>query len=175
MFRQSLGIFDEMPQPGEPLLVLKNAYEVGLVNGESFAFDGWCKEPLQYERIHDKWKPLDENARFGGTMIGGVTSATLAIEELHGRLNVGPVAIEIAASRWARGENFYAGDKIASHVHANFGYTYTAHKAQGSQWPGVLIVMEPSVRLDEEEGRRWAYTATTRGIHMAGVCLERLF
>jgi exodeoxyribonuclease-5 len=173
MFRASLGIYDEMPVVGEPLIVLKNAYEVGLVNGESFAFEGWTHPPGQYERVHDKWKNKDENARFGGTTANGI-SATVAVEELHGRMESSPIAISIAASRWARGENFYAGDKVASHLHANFGYVYTAHKSQGSQWPGVLVVVEPSVRLDEEDGRRWAYTAVTRAQQMAGVFLGKL-
>lgn len=175
MFRASLGIYDEMPQPGEPLLVLKNAYEVGLVNGESIAFGGWSHEPMQYTRVFDRYKNKEENTRFGGAFVGDGITATLSIEELHGRLESSPVPIEIAASRWARTENVLAGDRIASHVHAHFGYVYTAHKAQGSQWPGVLVVMENSVRLDEEEGRRWGYTAVTRAQHAAGVCLEKLF
>lgn len=173
MFRASLGIYDEMPVIGEPILVLKNAYEIGLVNGESFAFEGWTKPPGQYERVHDRWKNLDENARFGGTTANGV-SATVAVEELHGRMAATPLAISIAASRWARGENFYAGDKVASHLHATFGYVYTAHKSQGSQWPGVLVVVEPSVRLDEEDGRRWAYTAVTRAQQTAGIFLGKI-
>jgi len=175
MFRQSLGIYDEMPQPGEPLLVLKNAYEVGLVNGESITFSGWTHEPAQYTRVFDRWKNVEENTRFGGSIVVDDATATLSIEELHGRLNAGPVSIEIAASRWARTENVLSNDRVATHVHANFGYVYTAHKAQGSQWPGVLVVIEPSVRLDEEEGRRWSYTAITRAQQTAGVCLEKLF
>lgn len=173
MFRASLGIYDEMPVEGEPLVVLKNAYEVGLVNGESFNFEGWQRPPGQYEHIHDKWKQKDENARFGGSTVDGIP-ITLAVEELHGRLESGPIAVEISASRWARGENFYAGDKVASHIHANFGYVYTAHKSQGSEWPGVLVVVEPSVRLNEEDGRRWAYTSITRATQVAGVFIGRI-
>ncbi len=175
MFRQSLGIYDEMPQAGEPLLVLKNAYEVGLVNGESITFDGWAHEPMQYTRVFDRYKNKEENTRFGGAFVGDGITATLSIEELHGRLESGPTPIEIAASRWARTENVLSNDRVASHVHANFGYVYTAHKSQGSQWPGVLVVIEPSIRLDEEDGRRWAYTAITRAQQTAGVCLEKLF
>lgn len=175
MFRSSLGIYDEMPQPGEPLLVLKNAYEIGMVNGESFTFDGWSQEPMQYTRVYDRYKNIEENTRFGGTRLGENSIATVSIEELHGRLTASPVPIAIAANRWARTENVLSNDRVASHVHANFGYVYTAHKAQGSQWPGVLVVIEQSVRLDEEEGRRWSYTAITRAQHKAAVCLEKLF
>lgn len=175
MFRWSLGIHDEMPQPGEPLLVLKNAYEVGLVNGEAITFGGWSHEPMQYTRVYDRYKNVEENTRFGGASVGDGITATISVEELHGRLTAGAVPVEIAASRWARTENVLSNDRVATHVHANFGYVYTAHKAQGSQWPGVLVVIENSVRLDEEEGRRWAYTAITRAQQKAAVCLEKLF
>lgn len=173
MFRTSLGIYDEMPQPGEPLLVRKNAYEVGLMNGEAFNFTGWHQEPVQHERIYDRYKQIEESARFGSTRVND-TIATIAVEELNGRLAAGPTAIEISAGRWARSENLYAGDRIASHLHVQYGYAYTAHAAQGAEWPWVLVVIEPSVRLDTEEGRRWAYTATSRSRQMTGVFLGKI-
>jgi hypothetical protein len=173
MFRTSLGIYDEMPQPGEPLLVRKNAYEVGLMNGEAFNFAGWDREPLQHERIYDRWKQVEESARFGSTRVND-TIATIAVEELNGRLAAGPTAIEISAGRWARSENLYAGDRIASHLHVQYGYTYTCHAAQGAEWPWVLVVVEPTVRLDEEEGRRWAYTAVSRSRQMTGIFLGKI-
>ena len=99
---------------------------------------------------------------------------TLAVEELHGRLNAGPKAIEISASRWARAQSLYGGDNLAPHVHAQFGYTLTAHSSQGSEYPYVLVVIEPSVRADEEEGRRWIYTAATRSKVMTAVYVGRI-
>ena len=47
-------------------------------------------------------------------------------------------------------------------LHANWGYVYTTHKSQGSQWPSAMVVIEPSVRVRTTEGRRWLYTALTR-------------
>jgi hypothetical protein len=46
--------------------------------------------------------------------------------------------------------------------------------SQGSQWPYVFVVIEPSVRFDEEEGRRWAYTALTRASQLASVYIGRV-
>jgi hypothetical protein len=46
--------------------------------------------------------------------------------------------------------------------------------SQGSQWPYVVVVIEPSVRLNEEEGRRWAYTSLTRAQIMAAVYIGRI-
>jgi exodeoxyribonuclease-5 len=175
--RGMLGIYDELPQVGEPLMVLKNSYEAGVVNGETIVFKGWLEPPDVYERIYDRYKQLEEIARFGGTNVGTDDKklpATIAVEELYGRLQAGPRAISIAASKWARLQNLYLADTVAPHVHANFGYAYTAHKAQGSEWPYVLVVLEPSVRLNEEDGRRWSYTAVTRASKQAAIYVGKL-
>lgn len=177
--RQMLGIFDEMPQgpregfAGEPLLVRKNTYEAGVVNGEIITFPGWTVPPSQSEMVRDRFKHVEESARFGGITLGK-TNATLAVEELHGRLESSPKWIAIAGQKWASIENFYAGDKLAAHISAQFGYALTCHASQGSQWPFVFIVGEPSVRFDEEEGRRWYYTAATRASEHVGVYFGNL-
>jgi DNA helicase IV len=31
------------------------------------------------------------------------------------------------------------------------------------EWPSVLVILEPSIRTNTEQGRRFAYTALTRG------------
>ncbi len=167
--RRMLGIWDEMPIAGEPLMVLKNAYEIGVVNGETITFPGWENAPENHDRVFDRWTNVEETARFGSIVIprdgieGKVLRATIAVEELHGRLTAGQKAISTAAAKWARLNGVYSGDNLSPHCHANFGYAYTAHKFQGSQAPYVLVCIEPSIRLDEEEGRRWAYTSLTRG------------
>lgn len=48
------------------------------------------------------------------------------------------------------------------YLHSNFGYVFTCHKAQGSEWGTVLIGLEPTVRLKNLDSRRWLYTAITR-------------
>jgi exodeoxyribonuclease-5 len=166
--RSTLGIYDEMPQPNEPLVVLKNNYVVGLYNGEAFSFGGWMMEPIERSIIYDRWHHVEEDVRFGATVVGNVV-ATLAVEEIHGQLKSGFSPIAVAASRWARPRALYVGDTVAPHIHANFGYAYTCHKVQGSQYPYVIVILEPSVRLDEEDGRRWLYTAITRATQMAAV------
>ncbi len=42
----------------------------------------------------------------------------------------------------------------------DYGYALTCHKAQGSQWPSVLILDESHCFRDD--ARRWLYTAITR-------------
>lgn len=161
--RSCLGYeWQESPQPGEPLLVLKNNYSVGLFNGETVNFGEWLRAPNDVEVIHDRYKKIEEYVRFGCARVGEKSVATLALEEIHGRLSSGPSTISRAAKKWALAEGLLFGDQTASQLHTNFGYAFTAHKSQGSQWPYALVVLEPSIRLDNEDGRRWMYTALTR-------------
>lgn len=44
----------------------------------------------------------------------------------------------------------------------DFGYALTVHKAQGSQAPKVLVFEERFAKMDDQEWRRWLYTAITR-------------
>jgi exodeoxyribonuclease-5 len=46
----------------------------------------------------------------------------------------------------------------------DFGYALTVHKAQGSQAERVLVFEERFPRSDDEEWRRWLYTAVTRAV-----------
>lgn len=174
--RQLLGIQDEMPQVGEPLLVLKNDPVLGLVNGETIAFPGWARVPEQFERVQDRYKPgVEEAVRFGAVALNGKTKAVVAVEELHGKVQSSMRAISASALRWARRESLFNGSELAPHLAANFGYALTAHKSQGSQWPYVFVIIEPSIRLNEDEGRRWTYTAITRSQLVCGVYFGNVF
>lgn len=53
------------------------------------------------------------------------------------------------------------GDRVLvwSSLVVDYGYAITAHKAQGSEWPKVVVVEECSSSWDV---RRWSYTAATR-------------
>lgn len=50
--------------------------------------------------------------------------------------------------------------ELKNSVHLNYGYAVTCHKAQGSQWPNVLIQNEAWCFRDDKW--KWAYTAVTR-------------
>lgn len=167
--RYSLGKDPNLPEPGEPLMVLKNVYDIGVYNGETVTFEGWGRAPdEQSETVKDRYKRITEFSRLGSTTLSGAV-ATLSVEQLHGRLASNLGAIAATATKWARRRGILLGDSPAPHLHANFGYCYTAHKSQGSQWPYVLVLLEPSVRLDDVEGRRWAYTAITRAEKSAAI------
>ena len=63
------------------------------------------------------------------------------------------------------GKETYLVNKSTTYSDApyEFAYAYaiTTHKAQGSEWDKVLVV-EERFPFDEEEHRRWLYTAITR-------------
>jgi superfamily I DNA/RNA helicase len=44
----------------------------------------------------------------------------------------------------------------------DFGYALTVHKAQGSQAKRVILFEERFAKMDDDEWRRWLYTAVTR-------------
>lgn len=44
----------------------------------------------------------------------------------------------------------------------DFGYALTVHKAQGSQAKKVILLEERFKQMDDEQWRRWLYTAVTR-------------
>lgn len=50
-------------------------------------------------------------------------------------------------------------------IDVDYGYACTAHKAQGSQWSDVAVLLEPALMKADggvEFRRRWLYTAATR-------------
>jgi ATP-dependent exoDNAse (exonuclease V) alpha subunit len=47
-------------------------------------------------------------------------------------------------------------------VKATWGYAITCHKAQGSEWPRVIVIDDGWQRWVPEDRARWLYTAITR-------------
>lgn len=46
----------------------------------------------------------------------------------------------------------------------DYGYAITAHKAQGSQYEEVAVVLERPFKVSEEDWTRWQYTSCTRAV-----------
>ncbi len=141
-------------QVGEPLLVLKNNYKLDIFNGETFTFGG-RGDNLGRRMVYDDFTKAEEPVHFFITNIG-LNEVVLGDEVIAGqREKFRPASMEAATSYWAR-------TRGAVYLHCNYGYTLTAHKAQGHQADKVLIALQPSVRHWTEDGRRWLYTAITR-------------
>jgi len=144
----------------EPLLVLKNNYSTvpNMYNGEVVPFMGWDHEPKDKVKVSNMFKQLSGEMSIGVAEIGSYgATAALALEMVKGSAEaevLGEEAFAPAVKRlYGKGMPFLS---------ANFGYTLTAHKAQGSEWGEVIVVVEPTVRPNDYFGRRWLYTAVTR-------------
>ncbi len=177
--RQMLGGIDAAergPQPGEPLLCLRNNYDLDVYNGEQLTFGGWEMQPDRAREVYDRYSGDERPIHYGVALVGG-KRCVLAREELTGDVGkLGGLAIHIGAGKWAQehGLRSETEDGWLAYLSANYGYTYTAHKSQGSEWPYALVMIEPSVRLNTVEGRRWTYTALTRAKQQAAVYLGRV-
>lgn len=156
-------------EPGEPLLVLRNNYNLGVFNGETHVFNTWVEPPMGRHSIYDRWTHTREESRLG---VASITTpdqvnftAVLVIEELFGRLTVGMRAIENTAD---------VVHGVWPMVHANLGYTMTAHKSQGSEWDEVLVAWEPTLRFwgqFRNDALRWSYTSVTRAKEKCSISL----
>lgn len=152
----------------EPILVLKNNYKLNVFNGETHRFSSWFERPMGKHHVYDRWKKLREETTLGvGTFRtddGQEFTGVVLFEELFGRLKVGFSAMDNTA------DIVHPGLPV---VHANFGYTMTAHKAQGSEWNEVLVAWEPSLRFwgdFRDSSLRWLYTAVTRARERCSIC-----
>ncbi len=155
--RKTLGIEPGVLQDNEPLLILKNNYELNRFNGEVATFQGWKQgyEPGVEYGLYDAYAKKEAKSKIGIAHIDGVESA-LAIGVLDGTID------DKFNSGSIEGEVKRKFGKDTKYLHANFGYALTAHKSQGSEWDDVMVIMEPSIQPDTTMGRRHLYTAVTR-------------
>lgn len=168
--RARLGHQRQDLAPGEPLLVMFNNYQIDRFNGETLAFDAWDRVPDAPGAVRDRAKNVAAMVGFGVARAEG-HQVTLSQEEVFAqvaglpRKTLARAAKAHACAKWG-----YYHDTAPPHLNAELGYCLTAHKAQGSEWDDVVVVMEPSVRPYTLEGRRWLYTALTRAKKTATVC-----
>lgn len=162
--RRAVWRAEDAIEVGEPLLVLFNNYGLDRMNGEIVEFQGWEHAPGDPVVVRDRYKNLAVEMSFGVARVEGDGQALLSPHEVFGRTDGMP---ERTIARNARDHAMYkwAYDKrlCPHHLNANFGYCLTAHKAQGSEWDNVVVVIEPSLNNPfSVTGRRWIYTAVTR-------------
>jgi exodeoxyribonuclease V len=176
--RTRLGITGPL-QAKEPLLILKNLYDVGVYNGEVVEFAGFKDQGATVD-VENTFPPHQSaKAAFGVTKMNGV-KAVLSPEGVDGQLHgFSRKSLSEAARKslgfkmppppQIRGRNGRMLRGFTPIIEANFGYTLTVHKSQGSEWKNVLVVIENGVPLGNEEGRRWLYTAITRARNEAAL------
>jgi ATP-dependent exoDNAse (exonuclease V) alpha subunit len=187
--RQALGITHEKVQPGEPLMVIANSYDLDVFNGEIVTVRSTPQ--LVGDKsviVRDRFANESLNMWFYETLVDtphGPRKVLFADREVFGTSGkIGQKFIrragmdlsrtmtlnEMRATGEAISYEILQGVKGTEHLNANLGYALTAHKAQGSEFPAVVVCIEDSVRLHDREGRRWAYTALTRAKKDVKVC-----
>lgn len=132
--RQLHGVTSPTPTPGERLICLRNNRTKGLLNGGMWTVLTATKPtPLGIVRMH----------------VDSLDDADVK-------------GIKVETPR-----EFFTGDEEKLDWRTRkrideftFGYAITVHKAQGSQWPSVVVFDESSVF--REDADRWIYTAVTR-------------
>ena len=135
---------DGDPCRGEPLVVLKNNYDIGRMNGEV----------LTVASMHAVKKPTSEH-RIAKVVFESGEIAMVNLD-LMGR----PVREFVHWCESLRRRKKQTKDFL----HVDFGYCLTVHKSQGSEWHSVGFVSCPTTRnmRDHEFRRRLGYTAVTR-------------
>ena len=146
--RGHLGFAGKMPQVGEPLIALKNYPPIyngmrGLVTREAT-----CPIPEAWWLMKTELEFPDEGLL--------------------------PTFQEMCRDQFHRARPFESVDElkaagIQAHTMGNagrlydFGYAMTVHKSQGSQFKHVVVVVDWRQDYTNENTRRLAYTAITRG------------
>lgn len=168
--------YGESLEPGEPLLILKNNYQVDLYNGEIVPFGGWDKVTEEKYEIEDEERMAKGETRFGlasfPTKLKFKKKAFLAETGVHGGLD--RISMKRLRHAWHQAKaDMDAGESPAPLLLANFGYVITCHKSQGSEWKNVMIHLGYSLRmLDQGDYDRWLYTAITRAKENVGIFIE---
>lgn len=138
--RRFLGMQTEEPEPGDLIICLKNNYEKSIYNGMRGKIQ--TIRSLENEEGVEKWyeiKALMDNEQiYEGRVLKQQFNQSQTIQRLPDM------------------DYKQMGDLF------DFGYVLTVHKAQGSQAPNVLLFEERFKRMNDEEWRRWLYTAVTR-------------
>lgn len=129
--RERLGFEDPLPVPGDRLVCLRNDHGLGLANGAIWNVVERAGDP------EEGFIPLllEEDVEGGQRLSVDVHTCHFLDEELPWFMR-------------QEAEEF------------DYAYALTCHKAQGSQWGGVVVVDESACFRDNRW--RWLYTAVTR-------------
>lgn len=169
--REMRGLSPDVLETDEPLLVMKNNYDLNVFNGEVFTVDKLLdKHGPVVVTDRPKNKSMYMNYQ-EATFFDNPQTAVISPEEVFGKSqDIDPDFIGRDGRRLLRQVYQYRGMEPPAFMNSNLGYALTCHKSQGSEWPYALVILEPSVRLGQQEGRRWLYTALTRAKNSVRVC-----
>lgn len=134
--RHSLGFDAPEPVPGDRVICLRNNHKVHIFNGML----GTIQSISQKD---NEWYTADI------TMDGQEDVYSGCISKLQFNADTS-LNFTNQRKQMMRGDLF------------DFGYALTVHKAQGSQVKKVLLFEERFSKMDDDQWKRWLYTAVTR-------------
>ena len=134
--RNTLGFSSPFPQIGDRVICLRNNHEKHIFNGMTGTVIKISDESIQWYKTEIQMDGED-----------GVYKGLISKEQF-----MSDSALNFTNKRSA----IMAGDLF------DFGYALTVHKAQGSQARRVILFEERFSKMDDEQWRRWLYTAVTR-------------
>ena len=141
------------PSAGDSVICLKNNYDHGplIANGVRGVLREVSIAGGQWEHWQGGWIKCDTAWETGATSKADV----LAIQFSHVTFK------DFVEIKEAGGPRVRSWDTIGMLL--DFGYAMTCHKSQGSQAERVAVYVERSLaRMQDDERRRWLYTAATR-------------
>jgi len=130
----------DMPESGDHVVCLKNDWELGIYNGMTGTLQNvQVAKKEGNETISYEAEVIDE---LGNVIYSGLM---MAAQFQH------PTTLKVTRQQQREiGQLF------------DYGYALTVHKAQGSQARKTIVIEERSKHMDDEQWRRWLYTAVTR-------------
>lgn len=160
MVRDHRG-YGKKVEDGEPILILRNNYDLDIYNGEVRPFEGWTRRLDEAVKVSDYHKTMSVDAHFSLGLVnyGQAILVEECIRGEMGGLTYRDFRFQLRKAKKLLG---LPHNEPTPLVEANFGYALTCHKSQGSEWKNVLVHIGRSLRLSTEEGHRWLYTALTR-------------
>ena len=134
--------YSGLPKQNEKLIVLRNNYMLGVVNGQQIIL----LEDVEKENTTTlKMKYIDEYDTQDAVKL-------LLAERYENKFS----SLHFGRRKKAKENEF------KKKIEADFGYAITVHKAQGSEWENVLFYDDGFGRQDAEMRARLLYTAVTR-------------
>lgn len=149
--RQIKGFTDSMPMVDDKLVCLRNNRVDGLMNGTT-------------------WRVTAVNTEFGGLeeqFFEEAFCCDIVADDDPAVVRRGVQMHREIFEFGAIPENMSSYTRRRANEF-DFGYALTCHKAQGSQWPHVVICDES--RVFKENRWRWLYTAVTRAAQKVHIC-----